>query len=218
VEAQTNTRTDPPVVVVQGEGVVRHAPDQAFVTVGAESRSMTPREAQTANAQAMTGVQQKIAALGVPKDAVRTVTVTLHQEFDYANGRQTPRGYVARNVIEVRVDDLNRLGDVLDAAVGSGATSIQGLRFDLKQRDESERDALTRAVRDAMARAEAAAAGARTTIDRVIRIEEARVRVTPPVPMMADRMAMTAAQPAPTPVAEGEIEIRATVTVTVAIK
>jgi uncharacterized protein YggE len=125
---------------------------------------------------------------------------------------------VARNVIEVRVDDLNRLGDVMDAAVGSGATSIQGLRFDLKQREASERDALTRAVRDAMARAEAAAAGARTSIDRVIRIEESAVRVMPPVPMMAERMAVAGAAPAPTPVAEGEIEIRATVTVTVAIK
>jgi uncharacterized protein YggE len=217
VEAQSTTRTELPVVVVQGEGVVRQAPDQAFVTIGAESRSRNPREAQSTNAQAMTAVQQKIAALGVPKDAVRTVTVTLQQEFDYADGRQTPRGYVARNVIEVRVDDLNRLGDVMDAAVGSGATSIQGLRFDLKQRDAIERQALTEAVRDAMARAEAAAVGARTTIDRVIRIEESRVRVTP-VPLMADRMAMTAAQPAPTPVAEGEIEIRATVTVTVAIK
>jgi uncharacterized protein YggE len=33
------------------------------------------------------------------------------------------------------VDDLQKLGAVLDAAGGSGATSMSGLRFDLKERD-----------------------------------------------------------------------------------
>ena len=120
----------------------------------------------------MSAVLQKIAAAGIPKDAVRTLVVSLQQEFDYSGGRQTPRGYLARNVVEVRVDDLTRLGDVLDASVSSGATSIQGLQFDLKERTKIEREALTRAVADAMARADAAAAGARRTVDRVIRIDE----------------------------------------------
>ena len=152
---------DPPVVVVQGEGVVRKAPDQAFVRIGAESRARNPKEAQTTNAEAMSAVQQKLAAAGIAKDAVRTVIVSLQQEFDYNNGKQTPRGYVARNIIEVRVDDLAKLGEVMDASVGSGATSIQGLTFDLKDREATEREALTRAVADAMARATAAAAGAK---------------------------------------------------------
>ena len=92
----------------------------------------------------MTAVLQKIAAAGIPKDAVRTLVVSLQQEFDFSNGRQTPRGYLARNIIEVRVDDLARLGDVLGASVSSGATSIHGLQFDLKERTKFEREALTR--------------------------------------------------------------------------
>ncbi len=136
-------------------------------------------------------------------------------EFDYANGKQTPRGYVARNTIEVRVDDLAKVGDVLDASVGSGATSIQGLRFDLKKRDVLEREALQKAVADAMLRADAAAAGARRTVDRVIRIEESTARGGYPQPVMR---AMAESAAVATPVAAGEIEIRAQVTVTVALK
>lgn len=207
----------PPVVVVQGEGVVRLAPDQAIVTIGAESRSRNPRDAQSANAEAMAAVQQRVAAAGVPKDAVRTLVVSLQQEFDYTGGRQTLRGYVARNVIEVRVDDLARLAEVLDASVGAGATSVQALRFDLKRRAEAERDALAAAVAEALARAEAAARGAGRTVERVIRIEEAG---TPSVmrPQGMEMARMAADAPQPTPVAEGEIEIRARVTVTAAIK
>jgi uncharacterized protein YggE len=215
--AQGVPAAEPPVVVVQGEGVVRVAPDQAFVRIGAESRSRNPKEAQSANAEAMTAVQQRLATAGVPKDAVRTVSISLQQEFDFAGGRQTPRGYVARNVIEVRVDDLARLGEVMDASVGSGATSIQGLRFDLKERDANEREALRRAVADALARADAAASGAKRTVERVIRIAEA-APVSVIRPEAAAFRVAAADAPASTPIAEGEIEIRAQVTVTAVIK
>ena len=70
------------------------------------------------------------------------------------------RGYIARNQIDVRVDDLDRLGPAIDAAGASGATSMAGLRFDLKDRAGAEREALRLAVEDAMARAKAIAAGA----------------------------------------------------------
>ena len=67
---------------------------------------------------------------------------------------------------------------MLDAVVQAGATSIGGVRFDLKDRAGAEREALRLAVADARARAEAAAAGAGRTIDRVLRIDDTR-RETP---------------------------------------
>src|SRR5688500_19184946 len=128
---QTPTTPDPSSVVVGGEGIVKVTPDQAWVRIGAESRSKNSKEAQQRNADVMTAVQQKIAALGIPKDAVKTVGIDLQPEFDYNNGRQTLRGYVARNTIEVRIDDFSKVGAVLDAAVSSGATNVHGLRFDV---------------------------------------------------------------------------------------
>ena len=212
-----NAAPDPPVVVVRGEGIVRSAPDQLWIRIGAESRSKNPKDAQQQNAEAMTAVQAKLAAAGVAKDAIRTIAVSLQQEFDYVSGRQVPRGYVARNTIEVRVDDLAKAGEVMDASVGSGATSIQGVRFDVRQRESLEREALKRASADAWARAESAAAGVKRAIDRVLKIEEGGARYTPPPqPMMM--MERAAAAPATTPIAEGEIEIRAQVTLTVTIK
>lgn len=213
--AQVNP-PEPPTVVVSGEGVVTAVPDQAWVRIGAESRAKASKEAQARNAEAMTAVQQqKMTALGIPKDAVRTLAIDLQMEYDYANGRQTPRGYVARNTIEVRVDDFAKLGDVLDAAVGSGATTLHGLRFDVKRREALEREALQLAVANAMGRADALAAGARRSIDRVIRIEESSVSRGGEAPVMALRMK---ADDAGTPVAAGELEIRAQVRLTASLK
>ena len=213
-----NNTPDPPVIVVRGEGIVRSAPDQLWIRIGAESRSKNPKEAQQQNAEAMTAVQAKLASAGIQKDAIRTIAVSLQQEYDYVSGRQIPRGYVARNTIEVRVDDLSKAGEVMDASVGSGATSIQGTRFDVKQRDSLEREALKRASADALARAEATASGVKRAVDRVLKIEEGgAARYVPPQPMERSFAAGGAAAP-PTPIAEGEIEIRAQVTLTVAIK
>ena len=103
-----------------------------------------------------------------------------------------------------------------NAAVASGATTVRGVRFDLRDRSGAEREALKLAVADARERAAAAAAGAGLTVDRIVRIEEERARIVEPRPMMAMRAEM--AQDAVTPVAPGELEIRASVTLTVAVK
>jgi uncharacterized protein YggE len=206
---------EPPQIVVTGEGIIKATPDQAWISIGAESRSKISKEAQQRNAEAMTAVQQKIAAFGIPREAIKTTALDLQMEFDFANGRQTPRGYVARNIIEVRVDDLAKLGDVLDAVVSSGATMIHGLRFDVKGRDQLAAEALQAAVKKAMTKSQAIATGSGRAIDRVIKIEE--LSDGAPVPMMR-QYAMAARADAQTPVAPGELEIHAQVRLTVAIK
>ena len=207
---------DLPVVVATGEAVVKRAPDRAFVSIAAESRARTSKEAQRLNADAMSAVLAKLKAAGLAGDAIQTTGYDIQPEFDYNNGKQTLRGYVARNSIEVRVDDLPRLGDILDVAVGAGATSVAGVRFDLKDRSGAEREALHHAVEDARARANSAAAGAGLKVDRVVRIEEQRASpMPPPRPMMAMRAEN---QVASTPVVAGELEIRASVTLTAVIR
>ena len=215
--AAAQTTADVPVIVVSGEGIVKATPDQAWVRIGAESRSKNSKDAQQRNAELMTAVQQKLASLGIPKEAIKTVGLDLQLEFDYQNGKQTPRGYVARNTIEVRVDDLAKLGNVLDAVVGSGATTIHGLRFDVKAREAIEQEALKIAVGSAMTKADAIAAGAKRGIDRILRIEETFTGGDGPRPMM-ERAVMMKMADTPTPIEAGEIEVRAQVRLTVAIK
>jgi uncharacterized protein len=215
--AQPTPAPDSPVVVTIGEGVVKRAPDQAWVTVAAESRAKTPGDAQKLNADAMSAVMQKLKGVGLPAEAIQTSAYELRPEFDYVNNRQTLRGYVARNAIEVRVDELPKLGQVLDVAVGAGATSVSGIRFDLKDRTGVEQIALQRAVADARAQANTAAQAAGMKVEKVTRIEVHReAQMPPPRPMYAMRAEMAAS--AEPPIAPGELEVKATVTMTSAIR
>src|SRR5688572_2428198 len=205
-----------PSIVTRGQAIVNARPDRAFVMIAAESRSKNSAEAQKQNAVAMNAALQKIEQAGVPKDAIRTIGYELQPEYDHVNGRQTFRTYVARNTVEVRLDDIDRVGVVIDAAGAGGATTISGIRFDVRNRAALERDALQQAVADARARADAAAKGAGATIDRIVRIEEEGIHVEPPRPMM--RMAMQTIEATATPVEPSTIEIRASVTLTVSLR
>lgn len=212
-------KTEQPVVVTTGEGVVKRAPDRAWVTIAAESRARTPQDAQRANTDAMTSVTQRLKTSGIAAEAIQTTMFDLQPEFDYANGKQTLRGYVARNQVQVRVDELPKLGEVIAAVVGSGATNISGVRFDLKDRDAAEREALRKAVADARKRADAAVAGANMRVERVTRIEEQReFSPGPPRPMQMAMRAGTAEKQAAVPIEAGEIEIHVRVSLTAAIR
>jgi len=205
-----------PVVVTSGEGLVQAVPDRAWVSIATESRAPNPRDAQRRNTEAMAPVQEKLRSAGIAADAIRTVAYDLQQEWDFVNNRRVSRGYVARNTIEVRVDAIDRVGEVLEIAVGSGATSVGGIRFDVKDRARLEREALRLAVADARAKADAAAAGSGQTVARVVRIEEQGVSSRPPVQFMAAREALQS--DAPPPMSAGQMELRAQVTLTAELK
>ena len=207
-----------PVVVASGQGIVFAVPDRAWISISAESRAPSPREAQRLNAEAMRPVQDKLRAAGIPAEAIRTTAYDVQYEWDFVNNKRVGRGYVARNSIEVRIDAIDRVGEYLEIAAGSGATALGGIRFDLKDQAKLEREALRLAVLDARAKADAAAAGAGRNIDRILRVEEQGVDV-PPMPMRMMRQAAQAnVADATPPISAGQMEIRARAVVTVVLK
>jgi uncharacterized protein len=219
--AQTrDSGPQPSVVVTAGEGIVQAVPDRAFINITAESRASSPREAQKKNTDLMQPVLDKLRGAGIPADAIKTVFYDLQREWDYRDNRRVPRGYLARNTIEVRVDDIDKVGELLDLAVTAGATSVGDIRFDLKDRSKLEREALRLAVADARARAQAAAAGASLSLERVVRIEEHGVIVPPqpPMPMMREAMMAKDEASQSVPVSVGQMELRARVTLTAEVK
>lgn len=216
-----NGPQDPPSISTQGQAVFKLAPDVAWVSVMAEARAPKPGEAQRKAAESMTEVQAAMKSLNLAANAIKTQQYSLQPEMEYLNGSSRVKGYLARNTIEVRVDDITKIGAVIDAAGASGAASVSGMRFDVKNRETVEHDALTAAAKDALVRARAIAAGFGQTIGAIIRVQDQRLySAQSETRMMAAGGGGRggAAPMPPTPIEPGEIEIRAQMTVVVAIK
>lgn len=206
-------------VTTTGQASVKIVPDRAWVNVGIEVRAQRPADVQRQAALVMQAIQKELKALGIPEDAIRTISFSLNADWDYSNNRRTLRGYVLSNMVEVKVDDLTKVGEVLDKSIAAGGNQIHGVRWDLQDRDRAERDALRQAVEDAKQRAEVAVAAAGAKLGAVLRINEQRYDSPRP---MYDVAMMRSSAPAPppapaTPVSPGEIEVRASVVVSFGI-
>jgi len=223
----------PPVIVTSGMGAIKLKADQAWVSIAVDARAGKAVDARNRAAIQMTALQTAIKAVGIPADALKTSSFSLEPQTEEEYGAKVRvREYSAKNEIEVRVDNLDLLSEVLDAA-GTVKTSdtlsvsVAGLRFAVRNGTTADKDALTMAVQDAMTRASAMAAGAGRALGEIVRIEEQSIAGTSSGNNKSVRIQTRSGTNAPqfappsrvdTPVEPNQIEFLAYVTLTIAVR
>jgi len=201
-----------PTVTVTGDAEVSIAPDRAVLRFGSISRGDTAAAAQDSVNTSMQRVIDAMRKLEVPDKSITTSGISL-SPFYVNDAGQAPReqriaGFDARNTITVTLDDVSRVGVVLDAAIKAGANEVQSVSFELKDDTEVRSRALRQAVQNARLKADAIAAGMGMRVGSVI--EAAESGAQPIHPMVLGRVAMEAAS---TPVQPGQVQVRGSVTV-----
>ena len=118
-------------------------------------------------------------------------------------------GYSVNNTVEITLIDLSKIGASVDTAIQSGANRVQGISFDLQDRNPPTAQALKAASISAMSQAGAIAAGLNSMSVRSYMPPKARVNTSTPVGV--------AAPTASTQIQTGLVVIQASVTLEVAI-
>lgn len=215
--ANLNPNAVPQVITVSGDGRIQATPDVAEITIGVVTTASTASEALEQNSVKTTQALQAIMNAGIPEKDIQTRGLSVQP---VEAPRRTPdaplqiTGYRASNTVEVTIRDLsnNRVGVVVDAANKAGANVTGGISFRLENDQQARQDALTKAIENARAKADAMARASGKTIRGVRAVTESGVSV----PVLQRAMAATAdvapAASAP-PVQSGELTITARVTV-----
>ena len=200
-------------IVVSGTGRVAVQPDVADLRLGVTVAKPTVEAARGEAAATMDAILRAVDGAGVARADVRTAMLSVQPRYDYRDGRAPVlTGYEIANVVEVSVRDLSALGDVIDATLTAGATSMDALSFRLADPRPAEREARRQAMAEARSRADVLAEAAGVTVQGVSDIVEGQP-VRPPGPVAkAERMALAA--DAGTPVEAGTLEVAVTVSVT----
>jgi uncharacterized protein YggE len=115
--------------------------------------------------------------------------------------------------VSVRIDDLAKVGPVIDAGLAAGANNLDGVEFGLRDDGAARASALTEAVRSARGKAEALAAALRVRLVEIVEVAEGGVAISQPQPFRGRVMAMAADAMAATPVSAGQVGVDASVTV-----
>jgi uncharacterized protein len=215
--AQT-AAASPPVsqMRVTGDSRVSAKPDRVQIDIGVVTQAQLSREAAAENARELDAVLTAVRKASGPTAQLRTISYSLSPKYQYHPGAEpTITGYTALNVVEVTLDDLGRIGDVIDAATRTGANRVQGIQFTLRDQDAVRAQALKEAATRARAEAEVLAAALNLRIVRVLDVEESSPRF---VPIRMSMMAGTrAAADVATPVESGTLDVSAQVTLTVEV-
>ncbi|CQR48881.1 oxidative stress defense protein [Haloferax massiliensis] len=113
----------------------------------------------------MAAVRAALTDAGVAEDAIQTTGFNIYPEYDYSGQERELLGYRAAHTLRVEVAP-DRAGEVIDLAVGAGASEIRGVAFTLtdEKRAELREEALTRAVDSAKADADAVASASGLTV------------------------------------------------------
>ena len=86
----------------------------------------------------MTAVLGALREAGIDDRDLRTEGLSLQPVMDYRNdGPPELRGYELRNGVVARLRDLGRLPAAIDGAIAAGATTLDGVRYDVEDRRRS---------------------------------------------------------------------------------
>lgn len=201
-------------VSVTGQATRTVPADRARVEVAVETEGATAAQASSANAELMNRV---LAALRGEVDTtgesrLETTGYRLTPRYSQDRNREAPpriTGYQAVNRVVVVLDDVDRVGPVLDAALGAGANRVTGLSFFASDTESARLDA----VRDATARARREAEAVASALGLTVAgVESISTSGGSAVPVFRAEMDVQAAMS--TPVESGSQSVSATVNAT----
>lgn len=203
-------------VDVSATGTVTAAPDLAVVRLAVEARADSADAARDQAAADVASMREALRELGIADDAVRTTSFFVGPEYDYGQDGRELVGYRAVHAFEVEAG-VDEAGEVIDAAVGSGATQVQGVQFTLsaETRGELREEALAGAVSNARADAETVASASGVSLGRLHSASTANVGYPRPIPYAAEA---SGGDGASTVVEPGPVEVTATVQVSYEIE
>jgi uncharacterized protein YggE len=217
LSADESTSHERRVLTVSGQGEVHGAPDQAMLSAGVVTTARSAADALAGNSKAMNEVFATLKRAGIADRDMQTSNFSVQPQYATDKNGNTLRditGYQVSNTVNVRVNDLAKVGPTLDALVSSGANSIGDIAFTIKDPKPLMAQARAAAVADAVARAQTLARAAGVTLGPITSINESGY--AEPRPMY--RMAAMAGASAPTPIAAGEETVTAGVSITWAIR
>ena len=219
--AQDNATPLPGTIRVSGTGSVSTAPDTATVIVGV---TIVDSDLKTAYNAANDQVAALLAALqeaGVAVEDVRTFGLNIYQDSSYppmpamdgqTEGSAPELRYNVSNQVSVKVRDISKIADVINAAVDAGANNLFGLEFSVDDYKAQQTEARKLALEDARAKAAELAAAAGVELGEIVSISE----FSAAIPFNGNvRMDMGGAN---TVIQPGQQEIQASLDVTFEIK
>ncbi len=216
------------VLNVAGKGDAYAIPDTAEFTASVEEEGNTVKEVQDKASVKAGALLEALKSAGVEAKDIQTVGYTLQPKEEWqpvtcvmfpCNQKLVQKGFTLSEMIQVKVRDVAKAGDLLTLATDKGVARVSGLTFTVADEDGVQTKARDLAIQNAKAKAEALAKELGVKLGRVVGYAENNggiyydtMRAQAPMGLGEMSVAKTAV------VATGENKVTSNVTVTYEIR
>lgn len=204
---------------VTGTGMVNMTPDIAYINIGVQSEKDTATAAVADNNTQTQQVIDAIKAAGVSDKDIQTSNFSIYPntQYDPQTNQKIGTTYVVNNTVNVTVRKLDQLGDMLDAAVKSGANNVNSVQFDVSDKTPALQQARAQAVKDAQSQAQQLASESGVTLGDIQTISFVNTIPTPVMDTFGKGGGAAFAAPS-VPIQSGQMTLTVTVSMTYVIK
>jgi|CXWL01.1.fsa_nt_gi uncharacterized protein YggE len=179
----------PRTISVSGTGTIDATPDIARLSLAVQRRDANMQVARDATIKVSKAFLALCTKLGIKENKIRTSGLTIQPEYrwDEKQNQQVFTGYFVQRQLQVEINDLDKLGDVIEGAIDAGVNEVSPPQLDSSKRKDLNRDALAAATADAKANAERIAGSLGVKLGAV-RTVVAGGAAPPPMPMQEVRV------------------------------
>jgi len=160
-------------------GEVFAVPDRATFTVTVREEAKEVADAQEAATKKSNDIIAYLKGAGVEEKDIKTINYNVNPKYEWeqagscANGycppgKQTLVGFEVWQMLEVKVQDPKKAGDLLTGVGGRGASEVSGLSFTIEDEDELKSEAREMAIAEAREKADQLAQQLGVSVVRVV--------------------------------------------------
>ncbi len=149
------------IISVSEKGEVYAKPDLALVSLSVITEKASVSEAISENSEKMNRVIGAIKEEGVEEKDLKTVSFNLYPRYDYLDsfiyppsGKRVLSNYEVRQTLEVKVRDLDKIGQIIQSATETGANQVGSLQLTIDNEEELKKQARKEAIEKAKNKAE----------------------------------------------------------------
>jgi len=182
--SNVNSQDSNNVIIVNGDGRISAVPDIAVIRLGVQTNGENLTEIQAENARISQTVLDSLEQYSLID--VRTFQYQINKIFEYEDSRQIDRGFSVRNIFELRTDNIDQVGMIIDTAVSNGANIVELIEFELSDANLYYLEALKLALNNAYQKAYTIADSLGIQNEPIpIKVTESSTLAIPPRPFIA---------------------------------
>lgn len=145
------------VISVTGTGEIYVTPDIGLVSISVETTDKDVSKATSDNSEKMNAIITYLKGTGIEEKDIKTTSFSIYPVYSWEDktGKRNLDTYQVSQVLEVKIRDLSKVGDIISKSTELGANNVSSLSFTVDDDEKVKEQAKEEAIKNAKEKAKA---------------------------------------------------------------